>query len=499
MTPWILAYTLLLAPLVDKDASAIKVTNLRDAETIRFPVALVKGIAPGQVINVVNQENRRSGGTNAASIADGRFKVLVELVPGRNRLQFTTTRKDKASFSLVYKPMISDYKVDVVYLTAQDGDTQYATQKADDKQNYLDKLDTAAKLMQTFTAESLNDSGFGRRTFGLNYDSRGRVRVLKLAYPASGDQLRGMTGNQLYDAIYPWLDRQVSFQKRKCIVIMSFSRYDAKSKRPLAHIAWGGGDMGLFSSLSMSAWPSSIRDVARAFGDSSPINPEKLYDDSFGRSTLWGLASTGMGAVLHELGHTFVGAEHSADPKSVMSRGFDHFNRFFVAKEAPSAQSKTAVTPKPGEVMRWDAYNASLLACDRFFQPDAREFKNDSPPRIYLDWATDEVVGVAPHGVKLVHFWNQTDPPSHTTYKIFQNSPKVVRIKRSLLRQLVKAPDGAAMHLTDAEGQVFSVNERAFTGADDLPPITSKEYLAELRNFVAGLTSGMTYDWADGR
>jgi len=443
---------------------------------------------------VENPQNPSPDGRNTGRVVNKRFRLLIELVPGINHLKVSNAGS-RTTLDLVYKPITSLFKVNVIYLTASDGDPYYITQNPQDKQNYREKLDTAAKLMQTLTAESLNDSGFGRKTFPLDFDSSGRVRVRTLKYPATADQLRAKTGNELYDLIYPWLGKQGLFDNQKNIVVMAFSRYDPDTKKAFAHIAWGGGDMGLFSSLSMCGWPDSIRDVERAFSDPTPLDPKMLYDDSMGRSNMWGLASTGLGAVIHELGHTFVGAEHSGDPESIMSRGFDHFNRFFLPVEAPSNIVPTEFAFADNQVCRWDPYNASLLSCDRFFQPDARRFRDDLPPRIYLDWDTDEIVAAAPNGIRLLHLWKQTDPPSHTAYKQFSDLPMVIRFKRSELRDVLSAPEGAAIHVTDGEGQVFSVNEGAYKSRGDLPPITSAEYDAQLRKFVADLHGTKTIRW----
>ncbi|MDR3689981.1 MAG: hypothetical protein P4L46_11420 [Fimbriimonas sp.] len=473
----------------------IQFVNLRTGDQIRYPVALLRGLANDGRIYVVNPQDPSADGRNTGRVVNKRFRLLVELVPGVNHLR-VSDGTSQASLDLVYKPIASMYKVNVIYLTASDGDTFYITQNLNDKQNYREKLDTAAKLMQTLTAESLNDSGFGRKTFPLDLDSSGHVRVRTLKYPATADQLRTKTGNELYDLIYPWLGKQGLFNHQKNIVVMAFSRYDPDTKRAFAHIAWGGGDMGLFSSLSMCGWPDSIRDVERAFSDSTPLDPKVLYDDSMGRSNMWGLASTGLGAVIHELGHTFVGAEHSGDPESIMSRGFDHFNRFFLPAEAPSHLDPSEFVFADGQVIHWDPYNASLLSCDRFFQPDPRRFQDDLPPRIYFDWDTNEIVAAAPNGIKLLHLWKQTDPPSHTVFKLFKELPKVIRFGRSELRDMLNAPEGAAIHITDGEGQVFSVNEGAYKTRADLPPITSVEYAAKLRKFVDGLHGAKTVTWS---
>ena len=61
----------------------------------------------------------------------------------------------------------------MIYMTDSTGDTTFQTPYENDPQNYKGKLDTALKLMQCFTAETMNDAGLGRKTFNLELDENG--------------------------------------------------------------------------------------------------------------------------------------------------------------------------------------------------------------------------------------------------------------------------------------------------------------------------------------
>jgi hypothetical protein len=434
----------------------ITVTNLKDKETLRYPVAMLRGTTDqtGEV-KVVNRDNSRPDGRNAAPIVDGLFVVLVELRPGANRLRLEAG-KSRRDLTLRYTPMTTPYRVNIVFVTGEEGDTTYQTQKVRDPQDYRDKLDTAAKLMQTFTAERMNDIGFGRKTFNLEFDKDGKVVVHVARYPEPAQELRSKDGSAWYGPFYPWIEKQFPMDRNKNLVVMAFTYKDPVTKRVGGHTALGGGGMGLFGSGSMFAWPDSIRDVCRAFSDTTPVDGDRVDDDSAFRSTFWGLAATTIGAMLHEIGHTF-GLPHSPDGESIMSRGFDHFNRAFTIIEPPREGGTEPFRFMDCQAAYWDAPFADLLNFSPWFQPDARPFQAAAPPTVKLDAASDEVVVEAPCGIGAVVI--QPESRKRISEVFQKDAPQVLRFKRDELREKVGAPNGAQFIVTDTQGNMAFVDE----------------------------------------
>ena len=108
-----------------------------------------------------------------------------------------------------------------------------------------------------------------------------------------------------------------------------------KDNLPFAHTALGGFPLALFGSGNMHSWPAALDQVHTCFLDETEIQND-LFDDSAHRKALWSNAATGLGAILHEIGHSFQLRHTNLAPSRkrsllhpVMGRGFDHFNRIF--------------------------------------------------------------------------------------------------------------------------------------------------------------------------
>lgn len=463
--------------------TGLAITNLDNNETLRYPIALVKGTGAEGAVEVENRDSKRPDARNKVGSHNGEFKILVELKEGRNRVNIKSGKRSKL-ITLHYLPQTAKHSIRVIYMTGSDGSTDYMTQNSNDPQNYREKLDTAAKLMQTFTAETMRDNGLGRTTFRLDLDKEGKVNILTLKLPQTTEWLNSKPDQEVWQYTNHWLSQNGIYENAKCMVVFNWPTYDGT--KPKGHFALGGGHLGMFSSLSLHTWPNSIRDVERAFTDTTPLDTSKVFDDSVGRSVFWGQASTGMGATLHELGHA-LGSPHSNDPHSVMSRGMDRFNRVFVVQEAPSKRSDKPMDFKDDEIMRWDPWMASYFVSTRTFAMDTSEWIDGDPPRAYVDFASGDLVAVAPHGIKLLRLAKPTDPPSNTKFKFFEGLPKVVRIDREALRTALISPDGGWISITDGQGQEYSLTESHFKDANTLPPYTSKETVDSLRTLAAAI------------
>lgn len=367
----------------DAPEPAIRVTNHASGTVIRYPVPLLRGTVPGTSgpsLTVTNTTSRRPTREGTGLVHQGRFKSLTELVPGENQLVLRAG-KHECALSLTYHPQTNPYVVRVIYFTDSSGATEYQSPFENDPQDFRSKLDTAMKLLQTFTAESLNKIGLGRRTFALELDEAGRVRVHTLRGARDAAFYHTLNGNQLYQEVARELARQMPHPTSRNLVIPAFTRFDPKAKTTYAHTALGGGNLALFGGGDLFTWPSSLADVQTVFMDATPVDPDAVFSDSVGRHTVWAIASTTLGAALHELGHTF-GLPHCMEQHDLMTRGGDRLNRFFTFVEPPHARRETPYEFSDDEVAEWAPVSGEALAPQRWFSLDEPSTATTAPPAV---------------------------------------------------------------------------------------------------------------------
>ncbi|MDQ3814262.1 MAG: hypothetical protein M3347_09970, partial [Armatimonadota bacterium] len=383
-------------------AATIRISNLSTNTSLRYPVALLKGqvdLADGSPLVVMNESSARPSRLFRTRVLRGRFKALAELVPGNNQLKVQCAGGEM-QLTLRYEPMTTPQVVRVIFVTDPGGRTEYITQKENDPQDFRAKISTAVKLLQTATAESLHDLGLGRKTFRLELDQDGEVIVHIFKTPNPASYYQAMSDDQIPYEMRRLVEPHFPTDRARNLVIMGVTGYDPVAKRALGHTAFATGNAAVFSALGMFSWPSSLQEVQDAFSDTTRVDPSRVANDSAGRSTFWGLAATTIGVMLHELAHTFAGLPHSPDGYSIMSRGFDHFNRVFTVVEPPSAQNSQPVSFRDDEVARFDRTSAGRLAYCRLFEMDARTYTNHPPPVAVVDPATANIIVSAPAGLR---------------------------------------------------------------------------------------------------
>lgn len=379
----------------------IRVTNYADGESVRHPVPLIKGeIAEGATIHIINLSSTRSEREMAGLVHKGRFKVLCELVPGVNRLEIKAG-KAKAVLSLNYVPQTNPYAVRVVYMTDNTGNTEYQTPLKNDPQNYRDKLDTAMKLMQTFTAERMSELGFGRRTFNLELDNDGKVKVHLFKSDKPAGQFYKLNDQVWYRQVANEIEKTQPTGMLKNIVIAAYTRFDPKTGKMLGHTALGGGGQGLFGSGNLFTWPSKISDIQPAFMNTTRINPKEVMSDSAFRHTFWAAASTTIGATLHEMGHTF-GLPHTNDRMDIMTRGFDHFNRVFTFVDPESATNKQPIQFADKDMAAFAPISAASLMTSPWFALDTPPAAGPNEIKVTFDANEQKIVATSPIGIRYI-------------------------------------------------------------------------------------------------
>ena len=386
--------------------SEVSVTNFKPGEEIRYPAPLIRGSCSeneATAVKITNLSARdRPAITGVAK--DGSFIGLTHLAEGENKLQIECGQ-EKSTFTLIYKPQTNRHIVRSIYVIDNKGDTNYQTPLEDDPQNYKEKFGTAMLLLQSLTAEWMNDQGFGRRTFNLELDGEQKVIVRTYEDERPKEHYFGMNDQKWWREIYGLLERAgYTTREAKNVAVTGYTYFDPEKKKVFAHTALGGGGLGLFGSGGMFTWPNSLEDTFRAFSDSTPVDPNIVHNDSAGRTNHWGMAATTIGAVCHELGHTF-GLPHVTDRRGIMARGFDHLNRMFAFEDAPSSRRHRVLGPWKNALPYWAPHSGSFLRYSRYFTLDDVDYSKDERPGLSVKQnpdSPDKITVSAHHGVRFV-------------------------------------------------------------------------------------------------
>lgn len=372
------ALTWALTSFAAHAAGTIDVQNFVDGETIRYPAPLIMGLVPqagpGAEITVRNTHPEAGESTITGVMHEGRFKVLTELQPGTNRLELVCGPAS-LPLSLVYQPQTTPYVLRFFYITDNTGETDYISPLSDDPQNFREKIDTGAKLMQSFCAESMWRNGYGRKTFNLEFDEDGELVVHLLKSPKPRSYFHENSSFTFYDHVAELVNRDYPAGHRgpgrygRNMGIVNVTEFDPEQKKVVGGVALGSPRLALFGSGALYSWPNDLGDTFRAFSDATPIDSATEFDDSAGRSARWALASTTIGACVHEFGHGF-GLPHARNPLGIMRRGFDHFARMFNLIEPPSRHNKVAFPIREEQAARWCTAYASRLRYSPFLSLD---------------------------------------------------------------------------------------------------------------------------------
>ena len=406
----------------------LTIDNFKAGDTVRYPVVILNGSADDAEMAVGLSWKTAI----RFPVVNHRYTAIVQLKPGKNML-LLHCGLETLKFRLDYKPANGPYKVLAVYVTASDESNSYYTTDPKDHFEIRKKMDVALKLMQAFTADAMNRAGYGRKTFGLEFDHDGDVEVHFVKSPKKGDEIRAMEPNAIYAHVYDGLKVQFPEATAKWLGLLGFTRFDLATKKAIGHLALGGGSQALFGSGSMQWWPTTLKEVPKAFANTAVLDPATTFEDSAYRHTVWANVSTAYGAALHELGHTF-GLPHSPDRFSVMSRGFDLFSRSFTTVEAPGEGKKDPMPFRADELTRWDPFFAARLSYSPWFQPDGNSglpFDTSKAPTIKFEG--DDVLIDAPNGIRVIGAQNDGIPSWFIEHGE-PDPPKQLKLSRKDLR-----------------------------------------------------------------
>jgi hypothetical protein len=435
------ALLLPIIALAGTSASGLTIDNVAPGAVVRYPVLALRGTAIEGSVAVGDETAVQA----KFPVSEGKWAGFVQLKPGENMVK---AQSGQTSLKILvdYKPMTNPYKVITMYVLASDSQERYYTSHLGDKFPIREKMDIMMKLLQSATAEMMNVDGYGRKTFALETDSSGTVQVHFLRLPKTAAEMRAMDNGESWNYIYGQAKAQFPEETTHWAGLLGFTAYDRAAAKASGTYALGGGSLALFGSGTLQWMPSSWADVPTAMEDATVIETPTIMEDSAGRQTIWANVSTGYGALLHELGHTF-GLPHSADGFSVMSRGFDHFNRWFTVFDPVSHKSQGKVSFSRDQMMKWDPFFAFELNASPYFQPDGPSGKSQSDGKITVT----VVDAVLVDGDGIIGWAAMRDDLPHY-YKLLPDASNQVKLSIKDLREQLKTDKEFSIVFVDKFG-----------------------------------------------
>ncbi|XP_035232882.1 putative zinc metalloproteinase YIL108W isoform X2 [Stegodyphus dumicola] len=319
----------------------IKIINYKQDDRLNISLPLIVGeVFPGgdSTIEILNKA--LSAESVIWPVLNGRFKVLVHLKPGENKIGFKY--KDHIlDFNLIYEPLKFKRFIRLVYIKCKDDEGRFQAPPEENNSIYsaCNRIRLGARMLQTFTGDKIGDHKLQRKTFCLE-ENNGDVichvftssLTLNEAYKLNDEQLWSNFAVELMNS-----NLRVN-NDCKFLAFLSFTRYHNNTMSPprnykeilqmtKGQVALGGGGLALFGSGCLHTWPENLHEVPWRFGDKRRIDRMQFMDDSANRGWYWACYSTGLGATLHELGHTF---DLGHTKSGIMGRGFDDIYKYFI-------------------------------------------------------------------------------------------------------------------------------------------------------------------------
>ena len=374
--------TLLLLPILALFVShsllaELTCDNFQPGEEIHYSMALVKGACPADTpVAIVNKTTGEEGD---ATWYNGRYKALVDLHYGVNEVELKAG-EETLTIPIVFTKLDSENMVKFFYVVGKDDTSDFYIPPGYDGENtnYWDRIDRAAKIMQTFSAHDLDENPlhYGKKTFQLELDDKYHVvvHVVTSKYTRAEIQsyrkANGQYDNYKFHAKLREAaghDERSYSSKTQYVAIGNFS--ELKDGLCVGHTATGGGSFGAFGSGAVYTWPRSIKEVIPCFLDNTPMDPKVEIDDSCGRHRRWAHLATTLGATIHENGHA-LGLPHFYGKYVIMSRGHDQLNRVFTFFDPPTTRVPYTNYFDNTEVARWSDSAAAFLNEHPFFNPN---------------------------------------------------------------------------------------------------------------------------------
>ncbi|XP_054719111.1 uncharacterized protein LOC129228455 [Uloborus diversus] len=319
----------------------IKITNFNDADTVNVSLPQIHGeiiVSGDSEISVCNEN--LSIGSVTWPVINGKFKAFVQLSEGENSIRL----EHKSSFiilNLIYVPLNFRRFIRLVYIKCKDDDGSFQVPEAENSSlsSACKRITLGAQMLQTFTWDKIKEHCSNGRTFCLE-ETDGKVICHVFSSKLTVEEAHKLSEQELWSHFAVELMNSNLRLGNRCkfLAFLSFTRYcNYSNLSPKNHkevlrltkgqVALGGGGLALFGSGCLHTWAEDVSQIPWRFGDKRKIDRKKLMDDSANRGWHWACYSTGLGATLHELGHTF---DLGHTKGGIMGRGFDDIYKYFI-------------------------------------------------------------------------------------------------------------------------------------------------------------------------
>lgn len=308
---------------------SVKLLNLSSGEEICYSVVVVEGViksndecmAPMDVtIEHMNGPLCGPPITIHKISKNMTFKVLLKLELGMNKfiVNFCTVRKE---IILHFRPRQTNFCVIPVYVICKGHDGRFQAPECEDNsiESACERISTGVHLIQSLFAERLQKAGYGRLTFQLQSDLDPMAPDCHILY---SDVSVEEAHSALASTLWTWLGREIMLshfgsKERKYIAFLSSTQYNGNHirKDTLTHeeivestkgyVSLGGGGLALVGTGCLYTWATSIEEVVPRLLSEVAVDTKLFMDESNYRGTYGGCYSTTLGAVAHEMGHTF--------------------------------------------------------------------------------------------------------------------------------------------------------------------------------------------------
>ncbi|OBZ87391.1 hypothetical protein A0J61_04568 [Choanephora cucurbitarum] len=463
--------------------SGIEINNVKEGETVYQRFLLINGRAglrTGSFDKPIQVLCNDFPPTNWPCV-DSYFKAMVHLIPGPNTITFVF-EDTTLHFHVQYLPLLQKPPLSLVIMIGSDSPATFDVPPEKKEQNTLaiaiEKLRMAGYMWQAFCAEQMHRHGLGRRTFRLDeawlpdtvsqqdkgimrqtanvhvIRSKHTVREIRDKRRAQQSEHQDESFESLFDYFLEALHDNPPFDK-PCYVagLVLDSHWDGQVS--LGHTALGGGAgdsrLGVFGSHLLHAWPVSVEDIVPSLLNNTITDTRFVANDANESGNWWRAANIGMGAMLHEVGHCFT---LSHTPTGVMSRGYNNWNRTFVAKEP----GLSPIPPEKEDGSHWhraDVMRLRFHPAFRLPQDGPCGPKNSFAPTIVpLD--KERIQIVAPSGLSMVEMF--VDGQYRTHLEFLQTQPTQIVVNYSDICTRCKCHSSQRISL-----EVTSTNQSQYT------------------------------------